>query len=199
MGKYDSRDLVAVQPFNGSSILYGFRTNVDQGDRGILGHVAVNNTDQNGLVIGANSPKPARAMRKRASGTTSSFIDFGAIAAARAAGWTVGQGKIRRGGTTPRGRVVYVTYKGFNYAWVIPNDTYANLGGDAAALGLRESTANDIDLVFGADSPKPPRAFRTIGAGDDTNVISTFYDPSGNLPAGWGGVSQGIDTSRPQT
>lgn len=196
MGKYDNRILVAVSPFNGSTILYGFQTNIDANDRQALGQQEIGNQEVNGLVVGANSPKPARASRRRATGTTSSFIDWSVIAAARQAGWRVGTGRLRRGSVGARSRTVFVTYKGINYAWQIPNDTYANLGGDAAALGLREAGPNDTDLVFGAQSPKPPKATRTIGEGEDANQITTFYDPSGQVPAGWETRSGKINTTQ---
>lgn len=191
MGKYDDRRPVSVVPFNGSTIRYGFLTNIDPGDGTILGHQDANDSSQQGLVFGANAPKPARASRKRATGTSSSFIDWNAIAAARTQGWSVGKASIRRGGTTARGRVVAVTFQGVTYAWNMPLDTYNNIGAaDRSALGVRDTDPNDTDLVFGARSPKPPKAI--FDAGEDT--YTTFYDPTGgNLPDGWSGVSNSQD------
>ena len=191
MGKYDDKRPVTVVPFNGSSIRYGFLTNIDSGDSQILGHQDAAAAGQGGIVYGANSPKPARASRKRATGTTSSFIDWNSIAAARTQGWSIGKASIRRGGTTAKSRVVYVTFQGISYAWSMPNDTYANIGsGDLQTLGVRDSDTNDTDLVFGADSPKPPRAMFDAGE----NTYSTFYDPTnGTLPEGWSGVSNSQD------
>jgi len=191
MGKYDDRYPVSVVPFNGSTIRYGFKTNIDTGDGQVLGHVAATDTNQQGLVFGANSPKPARASRKRATGTTSSFIDWNAIAAARTQGWSIGKASIRRGGTTAKSRVVAVTFQGITYAWNMPNDTYANIGaGDLQTLGVRDTDTNDTDLVFGADSPKPPKA--VFDAGE--NIYSTFYDPTnGTLPEGWSSASNSQD------
>lgn len=191
MGKYDDKRPVSVVPFNGSSIRYGFLTNIDAGDGSTLGHVDANDRNQQGLVFGANSPKPARASRKRATGTTSSFIDWNAITAARQAGWSTGKASIRRGGTTAKTRVVAVTFRGITYAWNMPNDTFANIGaGDLQTLGVRVTDANDTDLVFGVDSPKPPKA--VFDAGE--NVYSTFYDPTnGTLPEGWASASNSQD------
>lgn len=191
MGKYDDKRPVSVVPFNGSTIRYGFLTNIDGGDSAALGHTDANDRNQQGLVFGANSPKPSRASRKRATGTTSSFIDWNSITAARQAGWSTGKANIRRGGTTAKTRVVAVTFQGITYAWNMPNDTFANIGqGNLQTLGVRVTDTNDTDLVFGADSPKPPKA--VFDAGD--NIYSTFYDPTnGNLPEGWSSASNSQD------
>ncbi|MEM6840051.1 MAG: hypothetical protein AAF609_24850 [Cyanobacteria bacterium P01_C01_bin.120] len=193
MGKYDDKRRVAVSPFNGSTILYGFLTNIDGGDSATLGHQDAAVAAQ-GTVFGANSPKPARASRKRATGTTSSFIDWNSIAAARQAGWSVGKASNRRGGQTAKSRVVAVTFQGITYAWNMPLDTYNNIGaGDRQTLGIRDTDTNDTNLVFGVDSPKPPKA--TFDAGE--NQYTTFYDPTnGSLPEGWSGVSNSLDPTQ---
>jgi len=193
MGKYDDRYKVSVVPFNGSTIRYGFLTNIDAADGVALGHQDAN-AAVNGLVFGANSPKPARASRKRATGTTSSFIDWNSVAAARTAGWSIGKASIRRGGTTPKSRVVAVTFQGITYAWNMPLDTYNNIGAaDRQTLGLRDTDTNDTDLVFGADSPKPPKALFDAGE----NSYSTYYDPTnGSLPEGWSSASNSQDPTQ---
>jgi len=191
MGKYDDKRPVTVVPFNGSSIRYGFLTNIDSGDSQILGHQDAAAAGQGGIVYGANSPKPARASRRRATGTTSSFIDWNSITSARQQGWTTGKANIRRGGSTARGRVVAVTFQNLTYAWNMPLDTYNNIGaGDRQTLGIRDTDENDTNLVFGAQYPKPPKA--RFDAGD--NIYSTYYDPTnGSLPEGWSGVSNSLD------
>jgi hypothetical protein len=193
MGKYDDRYKVSVVPFNGSTIRYGFLTNIDAADGVALGHQDAN-AAVNGLVFGSNSPKPARASRKRATGTTSSFIDWNAVAAARTAGWSIGKASIRRGGTTAKSRVVAVTFQGITYAWNMPLDTYNNIGAaDRQTLGLRDTDTNDTDLVFGADSPKPPKALFDAGE----NSYSTYYDPTnGSLPEGWSSASNSQDPTQ---
>ncbi|MEM6836890.1 MAG: hypothetical protein AAF609_08535 [Cyanobacteria bacterium P01_C01_bin.120] len=191
MGKYDDKRPVSVSPFNGSNVRYGFLTNIDAADSSVLGQQDANDRNQAGLVFGANSPKPARASRKRAAGTTSSFIDWNSIAAARTSGWSIGKASVRRGGRTAKTRIVAVTFQGITYAWNMPNDTYANIGAaDLQTLGVRDTDTNDTDLVFGVDSPKPPKA--TFDAGD--NQYTTFYDPTnGNLPEGWSSASNSQD------
>ncbi|MGB3492806.1 MAG: hypothetical protein WBA57_08760 [Elainellaceae cyanobacterium] len=201
MARRDARDLVHVPVFannNGNNVatgaLYGFMTNIDAADRATLGQTAVDGAYPAGLIIGANAPKPPRASRIRATGTTSSYYDLANEAAIRTAGWRTGsRGRIRTRNVTARSRTVFVTVGLIKYAWQIPNDTFTQLGGDAAALGVEEPDAGDNDLVFGASYPKPPRAAQTIFGDDGTDTYSTFIDPAAvdNLPAGWRKVSEG--------
>jgi hypothetical protein len=193
MGRYDDRRPVSVTPFQGSTLRYGFMTNIDAAQSTQLGHQAVTGTVQ-GIVFGANSPKPARASRRFATGVVSSFINAGTIATARGQGWRVGKGRLRRGGSTLKASRVYVTFQTIRYAWELPNDVAAKIG-NLGQLGIQSSTAADTNLVFGAQRPKPPRATRVVGE----DRVSTFFDPSRTLPAGWSVVAQGIDTSQPQT
>lgn len=193
MGKYDSRRIVHVQPIQGLNIRYGFATNIDQAQSSQLGHVALAGTPPNGYVFGANAPKPARASRRFATGMVSSFVSVTSIVAARGQGWKVGLAK--RGGpvNTAKSQTVFVTMNGVKYAWNQPKDTQQKIGG-LGALGIRVATTADRDLVFGASRPRPPRARRIVGTGDQTDVISTFYDPTvAQLPAGWSDVSRGVD------
>lgn len=199
MSNRGSKRRVYVRPYVGSTINYGFATNISTAQGTILGHAEVGASLPPGYVFGANSPKPARASRRFATGTVSSFISAEAIAAARTAGWRIGFARTRQGGSGNRSRTVYVTLQGIKYAWNIPNTTWANVSPVAGALGIREATQNDDDLVFGADSPKPPRAYTVVGSGDNVSIIQTFYDPSGGqLPEGWTGVDRRRDPSRPR-
>lgn len=185
MARTDSKRIVYVTPFRGSSIKYGFATNIDQTQGNQLGHTDVSAGIPTGYVFGANSPKPARASKRYATGTVSSFVDADQVAAARAQNWKIGTGRLRRGGSSGRSKTVYVTLGGINYAWQMPDDTAARIG-SLASLGIREATGAETDLVFGATTPKPPRAKKAIGGtGESQTIISTFYDPSASLPAGW--------------
>jgi hypothetical protein len=168
MSRSGPKRLVAVTPFLGSPLKYGFSTNIDQAQSTQLGHAPVNNLAP-GYIYGANAPKPARARKRFASGVVSSFISAGSVASARTQGWSVGKGRFRTGGATPKGKVVYVTVSGVKYGWVMPN-----------------TTAQRMDIVFGASYPTPPTASRAIG-GATGSVIKTFYDPGTTLPAGWVG------------
>lgn len=191
MGRYDSRRQVAVKPFNGATFLYGFATNVDAADGAVLGHVE-KDAITGPVVWRANMPKPARASKQKATGVSSSFVSWDAISAARAAGWRVGKAKLRTGSESTLTKTVYVTVEGIKYAWRMPNTTATNLG-DIAALGIKVATPADRDLVFGASLPKPPRAKKVVSG----SVVSTFYDPSTTLPAGFSVVGSGLDAEVP--
>ncbi|MEO0537676.1 MAG: hypothetical protein AAF215_27915 [Cyanobacteria bacterium P01_A01_bin.123] len=193
MGVYDSRRLVSVVPFNGALFNYGFKTNIDTAQSAQLGHNEITGDTPAGTVIGANSPKPARASRRFASGTVSSFIDVAAIPTARTQGWRVGKAKIRRGGSTQFSISVYVTLLGVKYAWNIPLRNWQAYQADLTQMGVRAATSDDSDLIWGASSPKPPRAYQTIVLGDETNTISTFVDPNSQLADGWKYQSEGQD------
>jgi hypothetical protein len=167
-----------------AGITYGFRTTIKETEGTVLGHVALTAaTPVAGLIFKANSPKPKRASKTFATGTSSSFIAPAAIAAAIAAGWDIVKAK-------PNGRksnsrfqiVVYVTINTVKYAWAMKKSQLKLLGDNLAALGIRKATGNETDLVFGASFPKPPRikSVTTTGAAGSTTSQSsnTFYDPS---------------------
>ena len=188
---YGNRDLVHVVPFTGSTIKYGFMTNVDAGTRTALGHTAVTGAYPAGLVIGANAPKPARASKQSATGTESSFISATSITTARAAGWRVRPGKLRIGSSGLKSKTVYVTVDGNKIAWKMPTRLYTRLGADdRTALGILDASSNDLDLVFGVSYPTIPRVGKTEFGTDGTDTLTTFCDPDSldNLPAGWASV-----------
>lgn len=196
MGRYTKRRLVFVSPFNSSAIKYGFATSIDQSQGTQLGHTPVGDDSLQGYVFGANSPKPARASKAFASGTVSSFVNAATIAAARTAGWRIGKALLRRGSSTSKTVVAYVTLEGVQYAWNLPKETQSKIGGDLATLGIKLASGPETDLVFGASKPRPPTASKVIGSGSAINVISTFYDPSRNLPPGWRSGTSRIDPTR---
>lgn len=196
MANTDPKRIVYVTPFLGSPVRYGWGTNIDQAQSAQLGHTPLGGAAPQGYVFGANLPKPARASRTFATGTVSSFIDVGAVESARVSGWAVGKAKVGRGGTTAKTITVYVTIEGVKYAWRMPTATQNRIGGDFGGLGLRLSQPSDTDLVFGASTPKPPRATKTVGVGDNVDRISTFYDPSTALPVGWSGIASGQEPTQ---
>jgi hypothetical protein len=184
MSRTGPKRIVAVVPFQGSPIKFGFYTNIDQAQSQQLGQAPVN-TFANGFILGANAPKPARARKRFASGIVSSFISAPNVASARGQGWSVGRGSYRAGGATPKGKAVYVTIGGIKYGWVMPNSTAQRMGGSLAQLGIREGRSTDKDIVFGASYPKPPQASRSVASSGGTSTLTTFYDPTVTLPAGW--------------
>ncbi len=188
---YQSRDLVSVLPFTNAPILYGFKTNSDGATRTQLGHRAVPGAYPANLVIGANLPKPPRASIIRgvtSTRTRSTFCSADKVTEARAAGWTVRPGKVRRGYSTAAAKCVYVTDGTVKYAWMMPTRLYNRIQADLAGLGIELADGNDRDLVFGASYPVLPRAaFRAIAADGAVDVLGTFVDPQrvDNLPTGW--------------
>lgn len=193
---YGTRTLVSVVPFTGSDIRYGFLTNADSASQTALGHTAITGAYPTGLVLGANAPKPGRAIRQRASGTDSSFVSAGARATARAAGWKVSAGRVRNGASSSRSRCVYVTFEGNRIAWKMPQTLYSRISTDLAALGILDATSADTDLVFGVRYPKLPRVARidTPQTGSPSR-LTTFCDPDAldSLPTGWATVRASAD------
>lgn len=176
-----------MTPFPGV-IKYGFLTNVPDAVGVTCGHTPAP-ADGNlvGLIFGARSPKPGRASIRRTGGVDSTFYDFSRYGALRAAGASLTNPRRRRGSASANSQAVYVTLNGFKYAWRIPQTLLTRLGGDTAGLGIQIATGADDDLVWGANSPKPPRASRVVVSADGVDVLTTFIDPSraDSLPEGW--------------
>ena len=167
-----------------ADITYAFRTTIKETEGTVLGHVALTAaTPVAGLIFKANSPKPKRASKTFATGTSSSFIAEAAITAATAAGWDIAKAKANGRKSNSRFQiVVYVTINNVKYAWAMKKSQLKLLADNFAALGITKATGKEIDLVFGASFPKPPRIRSITTSGAEGNTISqssnTFYDPS---------------------
>ena len=182
---YESKRKVYVTPIQGLSLNYGFLTNVDPSVGSALGHTDIGAAIPPATVFGANAPRPAKATRRFADGVKTSYIDVGSITSARAAGWSVGRARVRRGGQSALAIVVYVSVQGIKYAWHMPLRLYNRIQADLPALGISVGTPSDTDLVFGASFPKPPRANKVELGTDGEDSLSTFVDPTVTLPNGW--------------
>jgi hypothetical protein len=163
-----------------AGVKYGFRTTVKETTGTILGHQVLDaSTPVTGLIFKANAPKPKRASRTTATGTESSFIAPSAQAAALAAGFDIVKAKPNGRKSKTRFQIpVYVTVNSIKYAWGMRTAQKAKLGANFAALGIKEATGAEQDLVFGASFPKPPRALSQVTSKSGTTSSSTFYDPS---------------------
>ena len=199
---YGARDLVAVKPISTANFLYGFHTNTTASDRTDLGQIDAQPGGAyiDGLVLGANSPKPARAKKYRTGGGyKSSFCDVTKINDARAAGWKIiDRPSFRLGANGPNSKCVYIRIATLDaggaatseikYAWMMPNYLYTKItSSDLAALGIRDGVG-EKDLVFGARHPDPPQAvYVAIGADGSIGTRTTFVDPDNlsSLPTGW--------------
>lgn len=183
--KYETREAVYVTPFTGSTIKYGFLTNTKEAEQTALGQTTIDFTAAlpTGLCFGANAPKPGRASKVTATQSVSSYYSIAKAGTLKADGWRLSRPFIRRGGITSKTVGVYVTLNGIKYAWMMPTETYNKIESDLAGLGIELADANDKDLVWGASSPKPPKGSKVV----DTNIISTFVDPTkaNSLPTGW--------------
>jgi hypothetical protein len=100
------------------------------------------------------------------------------------AGWDLVRARSNgRRSTTARQKAVYVTLNGVKYAWAMSKRYWNVMSGSAKALGIKEVTGTETDLVFGASFPKPPRIKGSVAKGDITAKFGTFYDPSSKTPA----------------
>jgi hypothetical protein len=206
---------VAVNPHARANFKYGFYTNTSATQRTVIGQepAIVDGSYINGLVLGANSPKPAKMKAYTgataaadgqpaiAGGWDSTFVSYDKIDDARAANWKmISRPKARRGGASKRSKVVYIRIgltdpdtgepsgPQIKYAWNMPLELYnAITSDDRAALGIRDATADDLDLVFGARHPNPPKAIYVAAGTESITTKSTMIDPDAlnNLPTGW--------------
>lgn len=174
-----SVDFSSASPYAG--LHYAFKTSIKESESTALGHTALTaNSPLAGVIYRANAPKPPKATKRLADGSTStSFIDDGAYISAAAAGWQLIPSK-RSGGRrrkTRRTTVVYVTVNGVKYAWNIRDTLLAKAQSSLSALGVKVAT-KDTDCVFGAAFPQPPKVkiFTTQGAEEIT--FQTYFDPS---------------------
>lgn len=197
--QYDTKRAVYVKPFSTSPILYGFKTNVKETTSTECGHVAVNPASlPTNLVFGANAPKPGRATRQTTTGSESSFYDIDKYSALKQAGYSLSRPSYRLRSSGRRSYTVYVTIGakeggagGIKYAWNMPKSLYDQINSEMTALGIRVADGSETDLVFGASSPKPPKASKVLLSDGGSRTLSTFFDPSKDtLPEGWSGAGK---------
>lgn len=179
-----ARSLVYVNVAATFPLKYGFLTNTTAANQTALGHTAVaDKSTEVGLVVGANSPKPGRASKARATGIDTSFYDFGQKATLIAAGWKLTSPRRRFSKSGTRSKIVYVLHEGNKIAWYMPTSTHTAIASDMAGLGILDTDGTENDLIFGVSYPKLPKVK------NETTTPSriTHCDPSkvDSLPAGW--------------
>lgn len=170
-------DTVLVYVEIGSSkFKYGFRTNkvIHEAYKPEWGQTTY--AGATGVFFGANSPKPPKATKSFGTGTISSYCSTDKITSLKQAEWVVTRkGRIRGIKTSGRTRTVYVPMPGgWNYAWNITSaevDLAADLGFTVA------SGADASNLIWGVNSPKPPRATKRTADGS----VSTFIQPKKSI------------------
>lgn len=188
-----------VVPFNGSPIHYGWNSQTDDADGQILGHKTKEQLQGIG-VLGANRPKPARMVRRRATGDTSGFVDHTAIDAAEAAGWKISKpGKYGPVSRTSNKSVLVAAEvaTGIDVCWSMTKRQFDAIGGDRTGLGIRvigQSKANKA--VTGVskwfNTTAPVGAYKLLGDGKSLSVGYVDKSKLGNLPDGWSASSDNI-------
>ena len=191
---YNNGRLVVVTIAGFPNLRYGFNTRVRESTSTTLGHVSITPgglADVNGIVLGANSPKPPRASKRLANGYEGSFADKSKIAELKGDGWRITRGKTRKGSSSARSKTVYITINGINYAWNRPE---AATMPDLSQTGHEEPDSN-TPLVFGARFPKPPRMKLERDDGDFATFIKANQATVDALKeAGWTNAGNGTYT-----
>jgi hypothetical protein len=185
---YRKRDLVYVAIKVGpTTINYGFLTGLKPADRTDFGQIEITTNLPTAFCFGANAPKPARASKREPTGYVSSYCADNKINTLKDAGYRTSRKKQRSPQLGGLSKTVYVTIEGIKYAWNTPAIATEPQGYNSA--GIQSATANDIDLIYGAEFPKPPRYATEISGADNlSGTFSTFVDPSNEaalITAGW--------------
>ncbi|KST64076.1 hypothetical protein [Mastigocoleus testarum] len=177
---YRSRDPVYVVTSSGTgNFNYGFNTGLKTDKRSNFGQTAIDfNSVPDKTAFGVNSPKPARASKKETSGYESSWCSDDKIASLKASGYKVIPGRRRFGGNSALSQTLYVTIQGIKYAWISPLLPSFVPATDLAELGVKQASAGDKDLIFGASQPKPSRFKKDFTQGETSGSFSIFIDPA---------------------
>lgn len=171
-----SRTLRYVTIAGWEGLKYGFQSGLKDTLRDNFGQTDITAaTLVAGLVIGANSPKPARASKKldATQGYESSFCSSDKIATLKADGYRISRPRpARQGGSRSLGKIVYVNVNSIKYGWFLPAVPagFQNL----SLFGHKDADAND-KVVFGATFPKPAR-YKLVSA-DGTSSLTSFVEP----------------------
>lgn len=188
---YGTRDKVAVTPFNGSAINYGFATNMDEGDQSVLGHQKVSAVS--GIIIyGSSAPKPGRMSKVKASGeTNTSFVDWQSITSAEAADWKLVKGAVRRpklGRSHRSVRVKAEIAPNIIKVWDMKLEQFNKIGTDsAAALGISAYVATDLNSANVISKENKVEGATLFGARSNQGYTVGFidYQKADSAPDGW--------------
>lgn len=195
MGVYDDKEVSVVTPFNGSTVRYGWQTNIDEADKGVLGHQTLDAVS-GPIVFGASKPKPARMTKERTTGNSTSFVDWQSYNSAKQAGWKKSKGVIY--GPSPFNgpksiRVVCEVAPGLSVAWNMRKTQYSRITGDLSALGIEVlTTTNGKQAVVGGNSFEGASIFgaKTRIADDQISVGYVAATKVDNLPDGWSAIAK---------
>lgn len=191
---YANKRKVAVSVGERYNGLYGFATNIPDGDSGQLGHQAVTANMGTPVFFGASRPQPAR-VRKGGVDTTTSFLSA-TVDLATLANWVLVE-RAKRGPDpkdSAKSQRLYVDIFQAKYAWNAPkwnaNRLPAGLrkpvtGADYCFLGA--NSIEGVAEVEGGILGKPPRAVAELPGEDGVDRVSTFlsYPLPAQMPDGW--------------
>ncbi|ACA99859.1 MULTISPECIES: hypothetical protein [Cyanophyceae] len=169
-----------TMPLGGGELKYGFRSRLRDSLRDNFGQTVIaNGVSIQNLVIGANSPKPARASRRTETGYEGSYCSTNRIAALRADRYSITRAKPSKIQGGNHSDTYFATVNGIKVAFL---SNALDSGGRGAAAGfpsqygVRLATSADTgELVYGAEFPRLPSYSYDL---EDGSVFSSKTDPS---------------------
>lgn len=182
-----------VQPYNGSTVNYGFSSKNDDGDQATLGQQQISAAG-GPVVFGANRPKPARLRRTKADGSTvSGFVDWKKYSPLVDAGtWKKQRGCVYPASaysSTRAVRVVAEVSPGLSVCWDMHRNQYAKIT-QATLTQLGIEVLNDTNNRNAVTGPNSFDGFNLSGAkariGPDlVSVKYVGHSQADSLPDGW--------------
>lgn len=171
---YNARKWVYVEIAGG--IRYVFPSRIRQTLMNELGQLSTSGlATVDKVVVGAQSPKPPKATKSFATGSESSFCSVAKIADLKADGWRISASKVGSYSLdTAFAKSYKITINGIKYAFQ-SSDLPSGMQFPAGFTDPRDLVdANDTNLIWNPDFPKPPR----FSISDGANTISSYCDPS---------------------
>lgn len=147
-------------PLGAQTLKYGFRSRLRDTLRNNFGQTVIaDGVSIQGLVLGANSPKPSRASKRELAGYEGSFCSSANIKALRDAGYRITRGKPSKIQGGNFNDSFYATVNGLKIAF--QSNGIGSIGaqesGFPSAFGLTLATSADAgQLVYGTEFPQLP-------------------------------------------
>lgn len=202
---YGGRTKVAVTPFNGSAINYGFSTNCTEAEQNVLGQ-APTSVVQGIVVYGASAPKPGRMKNDPGAGpqqagvnvNTTSFVDWQSIDGAIAAGWKLVKGaklnpSLGRGSRSVRVKAEIAP--SLVKVWDMRAEQFNRItAATLASMGISayvQADLNNRNIIQGDNKIEGATVF---GARSDDGLSIGFidYQRTDNMPDGWAAYGKAV-------
>lgn len=197
---YGDRTKVAVTPFNGSTINYGFTTNCTGAEQNTLGQTLVSGV-QGIIVYGASAPKPGRMKSPEGAGanaSTTSYVDWQSIDDAIASGWKLTKGaklnpSLGRGSRSVRVKAEIAP--NLVKVWDMRSEQYARItAGTLESMGITpyaQADLNNRNIIQGDNKIEGATVF---GARSDDGLSVGFigYQRTGSMPDGWAAYGKAV-------